>query len=168
MQCLSLLVCSQRISLLSSLGQCEYCCSACLWGGGVGMCFPWSVGFSNSLGLEVPHDIICPIFWVQGTLTVLPMNVLIAYLPPVAYKVPLSNTALPFPVYRVLDNGLFHFSLVVLHCSLIFHITDNKANEVHLQRLLSKHWLVFSCLSFLSDRMVCSCFYFSVLPLAIL
>ena len=30
--------------------------------GGVGMCFPWSVGFSNSLGLELPHDIICPIF----------------------------------------------------------------------------------------------------------
>ena len=83
-------------------------------------------------------------------------------------RYPFTNTALLFLVYRVLDNGLFHFSVVILHCSLIFHITDKKGNEVHFQRFLSKHWLVFSCLSFLSDRMVCSCFYFSMRPLAIL
>ena len=38
-----------------------------------------------------------------------------------------------------IDSGLFDFSVVISPCSLIFHITDKKANEVHFQRLLSKH-----------------------------
>ena len=38
-------------------------------------------------------------------------------------------------------------------------ITDNKANEAHFQRLLSRHWLLFTCWSFLPDYVVCSCFY---------
>ena len=134
-------------------------------GVGVWACFPWSVGFSNALGLEPPQDIMCPILWFQGILTVLPMNVLVAYLPPVAYKGCFTNIALLFLVYRVLDNGLFGFSLVLLHCSLIFHITDYEANEAHFQRLLSKHWLAFTCWSFLPYHVVCFCFYFGVLPL---
>ena len=43
---------------LSFLGHCEWCCSACLWGWVVGMCFPRSVDFSNALGVELPYDII--------------------------------------------------------------------------------------------------------------
>ena len=137
-------------------------------GVGVSTCFPWSAGFSNALGLEPPHDIMCPILWFQGILTILPINALVAYLPPVAYKGCFTIIALLFLVYRVLDNGLFGFSLVLLHCSLIFHITDYEANEAHFQRLLSKHWPAFTCWSFLPYRVVCSCFYFAVLPLAIL
>ena len=75
---------------------------------------------------------------------------------------------LPYSFCRVLYNGLFGFSLVLLHCSLIFRITDYEANEAHFQRLLCKHWLAFTCWSFLPYRVVCSCFYFGVLPLAIL
>ena len=80
---------------------------------------------------------------------------------------PFTNITLLFLVYRVLDSGLFGFSLI-LCCSLIFRITDNKENEAHFQRLLSKYWLVFTFWSFLPDGVVCSCFYFGVRPLAIL
>ena len=137
-------------------------------GVGVWACFPWSVGFSNALWLEPLHDILCPILWFQVILTILPINALVAYLPLVAYKGCFTNIALLFLVYRVLDNGLIGFSLVLLHCSLIFRITDYEANEAHFQRLLSKHWPAFTCWSFLPYRVVCSCFYFGVLPLAIL
>ena len=57
-------------------------------------------------------------------------------------RYPFTNTALLFLVYRVLDNGLFHFSLVILHCSLIFHVTDKKKQMSCISRgfCLSIDW----------------------------
>ena len=57
--------------------------------GGGGVYFPLSVGFSNPLGVEPPHDIICFILWVHGPLTVMLTKAPTSYLPTLAYKGPL-------------------------------------------------------------------------------
>ena len=117
-------------------------------GGGVVVCFPRSVDCSNTLGVELPYDIICVILWFQGTLTVM----LISLWPLTSHQwytgVLFTNIALLFLVCRVLDNGLFGFSLVILPCTLTFRFTDNRANEAHFQRLLSMHWLSIYLLMF--------------------
>ena len=117
-------------------------------GGGVVVCFPRSVDCSNTLGVELPYDIICVILWFQGTLTVMLINLW----PLTSHQwhtgVLFTNFVLLFLVCRVLDNGLFGFSLEILPCTLTFRFTENRANEAHFQRLLSKHWLSIYLLMF--------------------
>ena len=117
-------------------------------GGGVVVCFPRSVDCSNTLGVELPYDIICVILWFQGTLTVM----LISLWPLTSHQwytgVLFTNIALLVLVCRVLDNGLFGFSSEILPCTLTFWFAENRANEAHFQRLLSKHWLSIYLLMF--------------------
>ena len=85
----SLFICNQRFSFLFSLGHCECCFSAYLWGWGMWVRFPRSVGFSNPLGVEPPHDIICLILCFQGPLAVMLIKAPTSYPQPLAYKGPL-------------------------------------------------------------------------------
>ena len=163
---MSLFVCSQQFSFLSSLGHCECCWSAFLWGWGCGHIFH-DLLVSQMLWDWNHHTISCVsfcdsrAFWQSYP----SMLWLLIYH---QWHIRDALLILPYSFCRVLYNGLFGFSLVLLHCSLIFHITDYEANEAHFQRLLSKHWMAFTCWSFLPYLVVCSCFYFSVLLLAIL
>ena len=145
-------------SFLSSLGHCESCCRACLWSWGCCRVFSmicWLLKYSGSL----PYDIICVILWFQGTLTVM----LISPWPLTSHQwhtgVLYTNIALLFLVCRVLDNGVFGFSLEILPCTLTFRFTDNRANEAHFQRLLSIDQL-FTCWCFHPDHVIYARFFF--------
>ena len=103
--------------------------------GGLGVCFPWFADFSNIIGVELPYENHLS-FWFQSPLIVMPKEAPTTYLPPVSFKIPpLLIIALLFLVCGET------FMVSEYHCSLPFPITENRVNEAHFQRLLSKHWL---------------------------
>ena len=154
----SLLIWSQRFSFLSSLGHCDSWSRVCLWKWWCCVCFSRSVDCSNTLEVELTYDIIYIILWFLGTLAAMLIKSLSTYLTSHQWHTgfPFTNIALLFLVCRLLDNDLFGFLLVILPCSLSFQFTDNRANEAHFQRLLSKHWLSIYLLMFPSLHVVCT------------